>query len=180
MGKSNGERIVITISSTRWVATMKSLNNFIENKKRLKDVDYMNLALEVATNAKSNGDVPVAAVLVWAGGRQLVEHDTRYSDHNPLNYAVLNVLNKAADTLGRKRLSEAVLYTNIEPNVMCALAMMAAGVKEVVFGAFDLREGFQSSDLLAAKLDIAAMGGVLGKESCDLLPESMQEHIRYE
>lgn len=161
---------------------MKGLDRFMEQKRRLKDSDYMQVALEVAAQAKSQGDIPIAAVLAWAGGRQLVEHDTRYSEQNPLCHAVINLINKAAGTISRKKLSEAVLYCTVEPNLLCALAIEAAGIKEVVFGAYDDKDGFASSGLLKeeVELDITAIGGVLGQECCDSLPQIMQEHVRYE
>jgi hypothetical protein len=57
-----------------------------------------------------------------------------------------------------------------------------AGIKEVVFGAFDDLEGYLSSKPLAESvvLDISAIGGVMGEECCKILPESMTEHVRYE
>jgi tRNA(Arg) A34 adenosine deaminase TadA len=161
---------------------MKSLNQFLKDKIHLKDDDYMREVLDFALQAKSNGDLPVAASLVWAGGRRLIEHDTRSSDKNPLNYAVINVINKAADTLKRGKVKEAVLYSNVEPNLLCGLAIKAAGIKEVIFGVFDDKEGFLSANLLSegTNLDISSIGGVLGEESFNILPQSMQECTRYE
>ncbi len=161
---------------------MKNLDGYMAQKRRSKDHDYMQLTLEVAAEAKSRGDLPIAAVLVWSGGRQLVEHDTRYSEHNPLCHAVINLINKAAGTLGRKKLSEATLYTNLEPNLFCALAMESAGIKELVFGAYDDKDGFISTGdaKLEENLDITAIGGVLGQQCCEALPQSMQEHVHYE
>jgi len=156
------------------------IKNYIEQKHRLKDVDYMQVALEVAAQAKSNGDLPIAAVLVWAGGMQIVEHDTRYSDRNPLNHAVINVINKTTSTLNR-RLSDATLYCTLEPDLLCALAIKAAGIKEVVFGSYDYKDGFISSKVFDHNLlEITAMGGVLGLECCNMLPDSMQDRLRYE
>lgn len=142
----------------------------------------MNAAIEVAAHAKSIGDYPVGAVLAWAGGKTVTEHDTRYTDYNPLNYAVINVLNKAADILGRKRLSEAVLYTTVEPNLLCMLAIQEAGIKEVVFGVYDDQDGYKSSRMLSddALLEVTAVGGVQGQRCAELLPESVREHVRYE
>ena len=159
-----------------------SLDYYMEKKRRSKDLDYMQVVLEVAAEAKSRGDLPIAAALVWAGGFQLVEHDTRYSEHNPLCHAIINVLNKASETLGRKKLKEAVLYTNLEPNLFCALALESAGVGEVVFGAYDDKDGFISASLLKedAQLDISAVGGTLGKECRESLPLSMLEYVRHE
>jgi tRNA(adenine34) deaminase len=154
----------------------------MEQKRRSKDYDYMELALQVAAEAKSRGDLPIAAVLAWTGGKQFVEHDTRYSEHNPLCHAIINLINKAADTMGRKKMSEATLYCNLEPNLLCALAIESAGIKEVVFGAYDDKDGFLSASLLRedTQLDITAIGGVLGRECCESLPQSMHEHVRYE
>jgi tRNA(Arg) A34 adenosine deaminase TadA len=142
----------------------------------------MTAAIASATHAKSLGDYPVAAVLAWAGGKTITEHDTRYTDRNPLNYAIINVINKASDTLGRKRLSEAVLYTTVEPNLMCLLAIQEAGIKEVVFGVYDDRDGYKSSRVLSEDvvLDVTAIGGMLGSRCGEILPESVREHIRYE
>lgn len=161
---------------------MKNFSDFKDNKRRITDVDHMKVAVELASHARSNGDYPVGAVLAWAGGRTISEHDTRYTDHNPLNYAIVNVINKAIDTLGQRRLSEAVLYTTVEPNLMCALMIQEAGIKEVVFGVYDDLEGFSSSKMLAEEvvLDVSVIGGVLGKECSDLLPGSIREHFRYE
>lgn len=161
---------------------MKSLDKFIEQKKRLKDSDYMQIALDVAMQAKSKGDFPIAAVLVWSGGKQLVEHDTRRSEQNPLCHAIINLINKAAGTISRKRLSEAVLYSTIEPNLLCALAMESAGIKEVVFGVYDDKNGFISGEFLKenTQLDIVTIGGVLGKECFESLPQIIQEYARYE
>jgi tRNA(adenine34) deaminase len=161
---------------------MKNFRQFRETKKHNADEERMYVAIQLAIHAKSNGDHPAGAVLAWVGDKNISEHDTRFSDRNPLNYAIINVINKASDTLGYKKLSEAVLYTTIEPNLLCALAIQEAGIKEVVFGAFDDLEGYLSSKPLAESvvLDISAIGGVMGEECCKILPESMTEHVRYE
>lgn len=158
-----------------------SYEKFSQSKRRGKDLSYMELALKVASQAKKNGDVPISAVLVWSNGFQLVEHDTRTSEKNPHNHAIINVLNKAATTTNKK-VSDAVLYTTVEPNLICALALQEAGVKEVVFGAYDDKDGYMSSRLLSdhTVLDITSMGGVISQACCEVLPESMQEHVRYE
>lgn len=159
---------------------MGSLDKFIEHKRRLQDSDYMEIVLEVAEQAKSQGDLPIAAMLVWSGGKQLTEHDTRHSEQNPLCHAIINLINKAAGTMGRKKLSEATLYSNIEPDLLCALAIKTAGIKEVVFGAYDDKNGFNSSSLLKEELDITVVGGILAQDCYTSLPKVMQEHTRYE
>lgn len=156
---------------------MKNFHEHIEHRKRLSDDNYMRIALEAASHARSNGDVPVAAVLVWGNGKYLVESDTRYTERNPLNHAVINLLNKAASV----RIKDATVYTTLEPDLMCAMALKEAGVNVVVFGAYDDKDGFISSKLLKdhTVLGMTAIGGVLGKECVNSLPESIQEHVRH-
>lgn len=140
----------------------------------------MNLALEAAGQARSRGNLSIAAVLAWADGTKLVEHDTRYTDHHPLSYAILNVINKAVETLGGKKISEAVLYSTVEPDLLCAFAIKAAGIKEVVYGVQDEKNGFISSKLIDnTLLEITAIGNVLGKECHESLPKSIQEYTKY-
>lgn len=160
---------------------MKKINEFIKEKEFPNDVENMKFLISIAEQAKSNGDVPIAAMLVWSGGRRFVEHDTRYTGYNPLNHAIINLINKTAETLGPHKLREAILYSIVEPNVLCAMAIKDAGIKEVVFGAYDNKDGFMSSNILVdhTVLDISTIGGVLGEECCRCLPESMQEHVRY-
>jgi tRNA(Arg) A34 adenosine deaminase TadA len=78
--------------------------------------------------------------------------------------------------------SDAVVYSTLEPNLFCALALEAFGIKELVFGAYDDRDGYLSSSMLKEdiQLDISTLGGVLGEQCFRSLPMSMQEHVRYE
>src|SRR5688572_26618364 len=124
------------------------------------DEECMRLALDAAIYAKSNGDVPIGAALVWAK-KHLVEHDTSESDVNPLNTASVNVLRKAFDMLPRK-VSNGVLYCTGEPDAFDVLSAVKSGIREVVFGVYDYRNGFLSSSnaLDISKYNLAAKGGV--------------------
>lgn len=140
--------------------------------KRLDDEALMAEALRAAEHAKSNGDLPVGAVLAWPGGF-LAEGDTTYSERDPTAHACLNVLRKAAQTT-RVRLSEAVLYTTLEPCPLCAAAAEACGIGEVVFGAYDRVNGYWSGKRPDSGL--VNKGGVLGEECRAVLPFAFKEH----
>jgi tRNA(Arg) A34 adenosine deaminase TadA len=74
-------------------------------------------------------------------------------------HACINVLRKATQTM-RLRLSEATLVSTLEPCRMCAEAARLCGVREVVFGAYDLRDGGYSTGRTTD--DTVVKGGVLG------------------
>lgn len=145
-----------------------------ERVKPTSHEDNMQLAIEAALRAKSNGDMPVGSAIVWPN-RHLTEHSTVISEHNPLGSAELNVLRKAADMLPH-RLRNGVLYTTLEPDVVAVLTALKAGINEIVFGAYDLRNGFTSSKTRKLDLDVYDVSfkdGVLAERCFELLPKSM-------
>jgi tRNA(adenine34) deaminase len=71
-------------------------------------------------------------------------------------------------------LEGAILYTTLEPCVMCAGALVAARIEKVVFGARDLRFGGVRSKFRVADSDVlnhrlAIEEGVLGAECAELM-----------
>ena len=148
-----------------------------EHVKPISHEDNMRLALDAAVRAKSKGDIPVGAALVWPS-RHFVEHNTVSSEYNPLNTAEINVIRKGAEMMPHK-LRDGVLYTTVEPDVLSILTAHKAGVHEVIFGAYDLKHGFVSSkrrDLNLEVYEIAYKGGILAEECFDILPSDMQEY----
>ena len=145
------------------------------------DEDYMAEAIIAAERAKSLGDSPIGALLAMRAS-QLVESDTTITDDSPLRTAPLNVLEKAISTMPR-RLANSVLYCTVEPTSLDVLAAHVSGVNEVVFGCYDLKDGFVSSKktpLDLEKLGIKYKGGVLARECFDLLTESLKEECTVE
>jgi tRNA(adenine34) deaminase len=61
--------------------------------------------------------------------------------NDPTAHAEMLALREAARAVGNYRLEEATLYVTLEPCVMCAGALVAARVKQLVFGTRDLRFG---------------------------------------
>ena len=148
-------------------------------KKPDEDSRYMEIAIRAAEQAKANGDDPYGAVLVYPGGH-MVEHDTCFSERDRTCHAEMNVLRKVARTKLRK-LDDCVLYTTVEPCPMCAHAALLAGVREVVFGAYDDKNGFLTSDRLRSVAEgLAVKGGILGEQCLAVLPDIIKEHTRVE
>jgi tRNA(adenine34) deaminase len=117
----------------------------------------MRLALDQALNAQLAGEVPVGAVILRRGGNGVTVLATGYNRPittcDPTAHAEIVALRQAAELDGNYRLDDAELYVTLEPCPMCAMALMHARVKRVVFGAHDPKTGAAGSviDLFAER-----------------------------
>lgn len=140
----------------------------------------MRLALDQAQNAWLVGEVPVGAVIMRAGQVIATGYNRPITTHDPTAHAEIVALRHAAQLLGNYRLPECELYVTLEPCAMCAMAMMHARLKRVVFAAPDPKTGVAGSvlDLFGQKQlnhHTALHGGVLADASSRLLREFFAE-----
>ena len=148
------------------------------------DEIVMRLALDQALNAQLSGEVPVGAVIVRAtpAGPQVVAtgYNRPITTNDPTAHAEIVALRHAAQLLENYRLPDLELYVTLEPCAMCAMAMMHARIKRVVFAAADPKTGAAGSvlDLFAEKAlnhHTAVTGGVLAEPAGQLLREFFAE-----
>ena len=94
----------------------------------------MRVALDEARAAGRAGDVPVGAVIVLDGTRELARgRNRREVDQDPTAHAEIVALRAAATVLAQWRV-EATLYVTQEPCPMCAGALVNARVRRLVYG----------------------------------------------
>lgn len=141
---------------------------------------WIQAALRLARRAQEESEVPVGAVVVYQ--QEIVGEgwNQPISRCDPSAHAEILALRQAALRLGNYRLLEADLYVTLEPCAMCLGAMLQARIKNLVFGAWDLKAGavrsvFNLLDAPQLNHRIHWQGGVFAEESALLLKNFFQQ-----
>ncbi len=140
----------------------------------MSDDSYMRMALDLAHEAEAAGEVPVGAVVVMSGEVIGRGRNAPIERSDPTAHAEILALREACAAVGNYRLEGAILYTTLEPCVMCAGALVAARIAKVVFGARDLRFGgvrskFRLADAEVLNHRLVIEEGLLGAECAELM-----------
>lgn len=136
--------------------------------------DWMQIALRQAQMAFEQGEVPIGAIIVHNGQVIASAHNEREQKNDPTAHAEILVIQRAAKVLESWRLTDATLYVTLEPCPMCAGAIMQSRIKQLVYGAMDLKGGATGSvmnvldyTLWNHRVDVVA--GVLEDECKNIL-----------
>lgn len=140
----------------------------------MTDIDFMQIALDLAQQAAIAGEVPVGAIVVKDGEIIGRGSNAPITTHDPTAHAEIRAMRDAAQHLGNYRLVNCTLYVTLEPCAMCTGAMQHARIAKLVYGANDPKTGACGSviDLMAEpKLNhhTEIMGGILAQECGALL-----------
>ena len=109
------------------------------------DIRYMKMALDEASLAFDQGEVPVGAVVVCRGRVIARAHNLTETLTDVTAHAEMQAITAAANYLGGKCLNECTLYVPVEPCIMCAGAIVQSRIKKVYFGARDEKYGAVTS-----------------------------------
>ncbi|MCP4924092.1 MAG: nucleoside deaminase [bacterium] len=139
----------------------------------------MERALAQAHLGAEKQDVPVGAVLVFAGEIIAEAHNEIVQNNDPTAHAELLVIRRAAKKLGAPRLVGAHLYVTLEPCPMCAQAIAFARIEKVTFGAYDPKgggvdHGPKIFEQPTCHHDVQIVGGILEKECSQILKDFFQ------
>ncbi|MCH8178657.1 MAG: tRNA adenosine(34) deaminase TadA [Proteobacteria bacterium] len=144
------------------------------------DEHAMRIALDQAQNAWLAGEVPVGAVIMRAGQVIATGYNRPITTHDPTAHAEIVALRHASQLLANYRLPECELYVTLEPCAMCAMALMHARFKRVVFAAPDPKTGVAGSvlDLFGNRQlnhHTRIVGGVLAEPASAMLKQFFAE-----
>jgi len=105
------------------------------------ELDAMELALTLARDAATAGEVPVGAVVLRAGEVIARRRNERETTNDPTAHAEVLALRDAASVVGSWNLSGCTLVVTLEPCPMCAGVILNSRVSRLVFGAADPKAG---------------------------------------
>src|SRR5690625_4479167 len=132
---------------------------------------YMKVALSEAVKAGERGDLPIGAVIVHHG--KIISHGSNHinTNSNQVAHAEIDAIHRAAPYL-REYARECVLYTTLEPCVMCLPTIVMANIRNIVYALDDhymyTKQMISSADYLQKRV-YNYIGGVLAEESLQLL-----------
>ena len=107
----------------------------------MQDEDFMRMAMALAAEAASLGEVPVGAVVVKDGMVIGQGRNAPISLNDPTAHAEIQAMRMAALHLGNYRLVDCTLYVTLEPCAMCSGAIQHARIARLVYGASDPKTG---------------------------------------
>jgi tRNA(adenine34) deaminase len=149
-------------------------------EERETDARWMRQALAAADDARVLGEVPIGTCIVAGEAVLAVAGNRTRTNQDPTAHAEIVALREAAVRVGNYRLTGAVVYSTIEPCVMCAGALIQARVARLVYGAPDERAGAVESrfkvcdtDFLNHRIQVTA--GVLEQECREIMQEFFRE-----
>jgi len=141
------------------------------------DQHWMAKALEAAQEARAIDEVPIGACLVDSNNELIaVGYNRTIIDCDPTAHAEVVVMREAARKIHNYRLTGTVLYTTIEPCVMCAGAIVNARIERLVYGTADERFGavrtkFELCDSSSLNHQTEITSGVLESECREIMQE---------
>jgi len=138
------------------------------------DTYFMKKALQEATYAFENDEIPVGAVIVIKDRIIARAHNLTEQLNDVTAHAEMQAITAAANFLGGKYLKNCTLYVTLEPCQMCAGALYWSQIGKIVFGATDEQRG---CGVMGTKLHPKTVitGGVMETESAVLLRQFFQK-----
>ena len=139
------------------------------------DEYYMKRALSEAELAKTEGEVPVGAIVVCNNQIIAKAHNNTELLCDVTAHAEMVAITAAAQHLGAKYLSECTLYVTLEPCVMCAGAIAWSQLGRLVYGASDEKRGFMrfGKQVLHPKTKVEF--GIMHEECSQMLTQFFME-----
>ena len=133
----------------------------------------MSLALKEAQKALLEDETPIGCVIVKDDKVIARGHNLRESKNLVTSHAEIEAITKANKKLKSWRLVDCDLYVTIEPCIMCAGAIIQSRIRNVYYGAKDLKGGaFGSSINILEANNINhrpnIIGGIL-EEECAII-----------
>ena len=94
---------------------------------------YIEEAIKEAKKAYNKGDIPVGCVIIKDNKIIAKAHNSKENKGIATYHAEILAINKACKKLKTWHLDECILYTTMEPCVMCSGAIIQSRIKKIIY-----------------------------------------------
>ena len=135
------------------------------------DIRFMKMALDEATTAADQGEIPVGAVVVCKGTVIARAHNLTETLTDVTAHAEMQAITAAASYIGGKYLDQCTLYVTLEPCTMCAGAIGWSQLQRLVYGASDPKRGYTIHAPGALHPKTQVTSGILSDECSQIVQD---------
>lgn len=141
----------------------------------MKNIEYMKIALEEANKAYCNDEVPVGAVIIKNNKIISKAHNQKENKKNAIQHAELIAIDKACKKLKNWHLDDCILYTTLEPCLMCMGAILESRIKKVYYSISNEKYGSIKYLKSNPMMKIEFVSGICKEESLYLLQQFFKD-----
>ncbi len=109
--------------------------------------EYMDLALKEAKKAYKEDEVPIGCVIVKDDIVIAKAHNKKVKKNDATAHSEIECIKKASKHLNNWHLDDCDMYVTLEPCLMCGGAIVNSRIKNVYYGAKDLKGGSFGSNI---------------------------------
>ena len=140
---------------------------------------YMKMALKQAKKGYKKGEVPIGAVIVRDGKVISKAYNLREKTNLATGHAEIIAIEKANKAIKSWRLDSCTMYVTIEPCPMCAGAIIQSRIKNVIYGAKDIKSGAHESVINLFDLNfnhkVNIENGIMEKECGEIITDFFKQ-----
>ena len=131
---------------------------------------WMDIALEMAQNALEAGDFPVGCVIVHKGNVVATgKRENSTIDSNELDHAEIMAMRNLKMAYPEINPEEVILYSTMEPCLMCYATLVVNGVRNIVYGYEDGMGG-------GTNLDLSRLAPLYSAITMNIIPHIRRKH----
>ncbi|HOO83606.1 MAG TPA: nucleoside deaminase [Prolixibacteraceae bacterium] len=130
---------------------------------------FMKKAIDEAQRAFDLGEIPIGCVVVCKGQIIARAHNLTETLNDVTAHAEMQAITAATNYLGGKYLPDCTLYVTLEPCAMCAGALGWSQLGTLVYGAPDLKRGYEKLAPTALHPKTTVIKNIMANEAAELL-----------
>lgn len=103
---------------------------------------YHDIIYKLAKKAYLNGDVPIGAIIVENNKIIAKAYNKKEKTHDLTAHAEMIAIKKACKKKKSSYLNDCILYTSLEPCMMCTGAIIQSHIKQIIYFAESPKYGY--------------------------------------